>query len=369
MQGAGGSNPPTSTRRQQGPPGQASPSRAAPAFRLSTDKRHHPVWAAFARTGYRRFGIRSREFSDMVGLEIRQGQDVAAGEGYSQEDAEARLSRDVASWSEAVDRVLRGGTTPQERVSVMTTPLVFRLVGAGLLPVEMDAKKIVRILEEHHLSADLLKQVPKALVDPIAIFESDASGRYRGLVSMLDLQNADGSTIVAALHLDFSSERKGLKVNRLASAYGKGGVGGPDDRWFRTQVEKGNTRYVNKTKSSLWFGRAGIDFTGGANLKSLLDCRRYRPRRFLPRCSAGQETESAEHRGSPEWSGLDVFPDGVIKTQAVEKTFNGQQTHPGSDAFRLTFYCVVERKSLLRYHQYHLVGVGFGVVTKTLSPL
>ena len=98
----------------------------------------------------------------------------------------------------------------------MTTPLVFRLVGADLLPVEMDAKKIVRILEEHHLSADLLKQVPKALVDPIAIFESDASGRYRGLVAMLDLQPADGSTIVAALHLDFSSERKGLKVNRLA---------------------------------------------------------------------------------------------------------------------------------------------------------
>ncbi|MDI9369594.1 MAG: hypothetical protein QM446_01550, partial [Synergistota bacterium] len=38
------------------------------------------VWAAFARTAYRRFGNRPREFSDMVGLEIRQGREVAAGE-------------------------------------------------------------------------------------------------------------------------------------------------------------------------------------------------------------------------------------------------------------------------------------------------
>jgi len=36
---------------------------------------------------------------------------------------------------------------------------------------------------------------------------------------------------------------------------------------------RGNTQYVNKTKSSLWFGRASIDFTGGANLESFLDWR------------------------------------------------------------------------------------------------
>jgi hypothetical protein len=31
-----------------------------------------------------------------------------------------------------------------------------------------------------------------------------------------------------------------------------------------------------------------------------------------------------------------------MKIQAAEKTFKSQQTRPGSDPLRLTFYCVVE---------------------------
>jgi uncharacterized protein YprB with RNaseH-like and TPR domain len=131
------------------------------------------VWAAFARTAYRRFGIRPREFSDMVGLEIRQGREVAAGEGYSQVDAEARLSRDVASWSERVNQFLDRSLPRTKPLFVMTTPLALHLAGAEVLPVSMRYGVLEKVLRvKHKIPAETLKQLPRALADPIMIFDS-----------------------------------------------------------------------------------------------------------------------------------------------------------------------------------------------------
>jgi hypothetical protein len=211
------------------------------------------VWAAFARTAYRRFGIRPREFSDMVGLEIRQGREVAAGAGYSQVVAEARLSRDVASWSETVDRVLAQKVPSRQQIPVMTTPLVFNLVGADVLPVVMDADKVSRILKEHSgMGIEQIKQVPAALADPIAIFESTRTKESgnRSLVAMLEMKDKNMATVLVPLHLDVrvQGDRREVVVNRLASVYGKERDGVPNDGWFQRQVDAGRLLYLAVSK-------------------------------------------------------------------------------------------------------------------------
>ncbi len=193
-----------------------------------------------------------------------------APEDSSDDSPERRLQIDAARFGDTVDEILAGKLDNASSVHVMTTPLVFNLVGARVLPVHMQAGKIAKIMREHGISSRLLKQIPAALADPIAILESDSEGKYRGLVAMLELKDERGATIVAAMHMEVTPERKGLTVNRLASVYGKGNSGKANDQWFASQIEKGNLRYINKQKSSLWLGRAGIKFTGGASLESFL---------------------------------------------------------------------------------------------------
>ena len=228
------------------------------------------VWAAFARTAHRRFGIRPREFSDMVGLEIRQGREVAAGAGYSQVDAEARLSRDVASWSETVDRVLAQKVPSRQQLPVMTTPLVFNLVGADVLPVVMDADKVSRILKEHSgMGIEQIKQVPAALADPIAIFESTKTKESgnRSLVAMLEMKDKNMATVLVPLHLDVrvQGDRREVVVNRLASVYGKERDGVPNDGWFQRQVDAGRLLYLNEKKSLAWGRSSGPLVTATAD--------------------------------------------------------------------------------------------------------
>lgn len=177
---------------------------------------------------------------------------------YMQNQAEAQLQQDTKTWGETVDRALAGEINPRDQVPVMTTPLVFYLVGARVLPVKMDAGKIKKIRKEHNVTPELLKQIPMALAEPIAIFESQAGGKYRGLVAMLELQDKNGATVVAAMHLDRKGRVSKIDINKLASIYGKEKKGVPSDDWFARQIKTGNLLYLDKEKSSAWEYRTGI---------------------------------------------------------------------------------------------------------------
>jgi len=172
-------------------------------------------------------------------------------------DAEEKLARDEAVWGETVDRVLAGQVNPFDQVPVMTTPLVFSMVGAKVLPVRMNAGKITRVMEEHGLSPELMKQVPRAMADPIAIFESVRAGGSRGIVTMLELHDDNGATVVAAMHLDEKGRVDKVEINKLASVYGKESKGRPLKAWFAKQINGENLLYQNKEKSSAWAYRTG----------------------------------------------------------------------------------------------------------------
>lgn len=163
--------------------------------------------------------------------------------------ANEKLLEDENNFSGIVDEYKAGTLNETKPYKVMTTPLAINLAGGKILPVTIDGGRINHIFEKHFdgMTPDLLKQLPRAFADPIMVLDS-YSGRK---VVVLDLKDAQGSTIIVTLDLDVSRDR--YKVNAINSAYGKGGANGTNYNWFiEHNIKKGRVAYVNKEKTAKW---------------------------------------------------------------------------------------------------------------------
>lgn len=163
--------------------------------------------------------------------------------------ANEKLLEDENNFSGIVDEYKAGTLNETKPYKVMTTPLAINLAGGKILPVTIDGGRINHIFEKHFdgMTPDLLKQLPRAFADPIMVLDF-YSGRK---VVVLDLKDAQGSTIIVPLDLDVSRDR--YKVNAINSAYGKGGANGTNYNWFiEHNIKKGRVAYVNKEKTAKW---------------------------------------------------------------------------------------------------------------------
>lgn len=179
------------------------------------------------------------------------------------EKAERELARDERAWEGTIDKFGRGELQQNRPVRVMTTPLALNLAGGG----EVGFKEIVttpsvldKILNKKHaeITPEILKQIPRALADPIMVFKSaTVPGSY---VSMLELKDSKGGTIVVPVALNAS---KPGEPAYMTSAYGqirKGADGSVkvNNQWFAGQIEAGNLRYMNTKKSASWAEDVGL---------------------------------------------------------------------------------------------------------------
>lgn len=183
--------------------------------------------------------------------------------------ANEKLLEDENNFSGIVDEYKAGTLNETKPYKVMTTPLAINLAGGKILPVTIDGGRINHIFEKHFdgMTPDLLKQLPRAFADPIMVLDF-YSGRK---VVVLDLKDAQGSTIIVPLDLDVSRDR--YKVNAINSAYGKGGANGTNYNWFiEHNIKKGRVAYVNKEKTAKWLQSDSSDSASkGNNLGSLLN--------------------------------------------------------------------------------------------------
>lgn len=183
--------------------------------------------------------------------------------------ANEKLLEDENNFSGIVDEYKAGTLNETKPYKVMTTPLAINLAGGKILPVTIDGGRINHIFEKHFdgMTPDLLKQLPRAFADPIMVLDS-YSGRK---VVVLDLKDAQGSTIIVPLDLDVSRDR--YKVNAINSAYGKGGANGTNYNWFiEHNIKKGRVAYVNKEKTAKWLQSDSSDSaTKGTDLDGFLN--------------------------------------------------------------------------------------------------
>lgn len=187
---------------------------------------------------------------------------VLSGKSTKKDMSERQLDADEKSFADSVDRFMAGKIST-DTIQVMRTPLVMRLVGAEVLPVEISVSDLKKVLVDKHsdITPDIMKQIPRALTDPMMIFStySGKNGEARKVI-VLELKDENGATIVVPMELEHMSD--GYKVNRMTSTYGKTDrkTGEPSYEWFKKQLEAGNLEYANRKKATDWISTEQPDW-------------------------------------------------------------------------------------------------------------
>lgn len=184
------------------------------------------------------------------------GQGIREDGAYEQEragtaEAQAKLNAEIKEWERKIDRIASMPRKPkQDELMLTQTPLVMKLVGAKFRRLYVASHTLDGMFPEHmmpknskknrhpEMTADVIKQIPGALADPVAILKS----YNNSYVFILELE-ADGKTVIVPVMF----EAKGFngKINKLTSNYGKDGF----DKYIKDQAELGNLVYINKRKA------------------------------------------------------------------------------------------------------------------------
>lgn len=193
----------------------------------------------------------SRLFIDYP-LEIQRIVRPQNGQKYFQTaSANERLLKDEQNFAKTVDDYVAGKLNKSSVYNVMTTPLALKVAGARLLPLKIDGSKFEHILKDHAdgMTPELLKQVPRALADPMMILNSYAGRK----VVVLDLKDTNGATVIVPVELDQKRQSQQYEVNILNNAYGKGDENGTNYNWFiEHNMKKGRVVYINRKKTAEW---------------------------------------------------------------------------------------------------------------------
>ena len=185
-------------------------------------------------------------------LEIQRIVRPQNGQKYFQTaSANERLLQDEQNFAKTVDDYVAGKLNESSVYNVMTTPLALKVAGARLLPLKIDGSKFEHILKYHAdgMKPELLKQVPRALADPMMILNSYAGRK----VVVLDLKDTNGATVIVPVELDQKRQSQQYEVNILNNAYGKGDENGTNYNWFiEHNMKKGRVVYINRKKTAEW---------------------------------------------------------------------------------------------------------------------
>lgn len=207
-------------------------------------------------------GLMRRRSVGLVG-EDADGDALSQAALYEQtpmgDAARASLERDIHDFGAAVDNIVAAGKLPSDPVKMLgQTPLVMQLLGRDTVTGKAAAQGGIyaapHVFDGTHpnMTPEMWKQIPAAMADPIAVFDSDSpAGRAKGdLVFMLELTDANGATVVVPVALQ-AKGKLGARINIVKSAYAKESGGVPSNHWFTRQVKK-NARYVNGQKWKHW---------------------------------------------------------------------------------------------------------------------
>lgn len=222
------------------------------------------VLDAFYQTLGIRLGKSRKELEQEYELRVQRAE---SAEGFSQEPISAaeKLRKDAEDWGRFVDDLKLKPT--QNVVMLKQTPLVMKLIGAkfltlratphmfdGALPGEKKSSPSHHIHPE--ISKRVLKQIPEALTDPIAIFRDDR--RENTYLFMLDLKAENNQNVVVAVK--FNGPGRHAEINLAKTSWG------PENTlYFPLQEQNNALVYANSQKISRWNKSSGIYSLRGSN--------------------------------------------------------------------------------------------------------
>lgn len=168
--------------------------------------------------------------------------------GNSDTDIRLSLNEDENSdFAKAVEDVFGSTNTKLKAESIYlgTTPKALIESGLDDLPMFMNKQKLVKIKHEHpEMTADLLKQIPQQINNPVAVFKNTKEGSpNNSYVVLTELQGTNGNPAISAIHAN--KTERGLEFHRIASVYGRN----ESSNYLTNMVKHSEVRFVDKQKA------------------------------------------------------------------------------------------------------------------------
>nr|DAO72143.1 MAG TPA: crystallin beta/gamma motif-containing protein [Caudoviricetes sp.] len=195
--------------------------------------------------------------------------------GFTQQESKRIkkwLEKDSEEWEKAIDSLPNKRDNSRLMVA-KHTPIVLRMLNAADRVIKMDTWKIKQVKKDHPaISNELLKKIPKAIDDPVAIFESTTHNG--SLVIITDLKNEKNkANVITPIVLDVKEKKKESLIHILTSVYPRQSKKEEIQKeWFTKQFEgepqkmpDGRERpakayYLNTKKITEWYAANGVQF-------------------------------------------------------------------------------------------------------------
>lgn len=145
-----------------------------------------------------------------------------------------------------VDDFVKGIFNKNNHITVLNeSPSILQKLGAKNLPITVTPNKLERIIYEtgkqnktyHGLGAELTKQIPQALQNPLNILKSHDNS----YVFITELAGKQGRPVIASIKIDGEGKINDIdiKSNVMASVYGRNNY----DTYMKDNINKGNMVY------------------------------------------------------------------------------------------------------------------------------
>lgn len=231
---------------------------------------HADIMAQYMRQMGRGGSTAMDYFRDSVRINMNAKLENQKGYNQLDQDARLKLSIDKKKWSRIIDNI--SSYKRSDLISVMDTPAVLQLVGVKDLPIKMYVSKYFDMKtgagknnQHKTVTNKMWKQLPSALVDPIAIFPSKTVNG--SIVVMTEITDSNKKQSIIALELS-ASVANNITINRIKSFYPKDNASA--NTWFYNNFSDKNNPplYINEQKTTRWFTRNGLQLPYQVNQSS-----------------------------------------------------------------------------------------------------
>lgn len=231
---------------------------------------HADIMAQYMRQMGRGGSTAMDYFRDSVRINMNAKLENQKGYNQLDQDARLKLSIDKKKWSRIIDNI--SSYKRSDLISVMDTPAVLQLVGVKDLPIKMYVSKYFDMKtgagknnQHKTVTNKMWKQLPSALVDPIAIFPSKTVNG--SIVVMTEITDSNKKQSIVALELS-ASVANNITINRIKSFYHKDNASA--NTWFYNNFSDKNNPplYINEQKTTRWFTRNGLQLPYQVNQSS-----------------------------------------------------------------------------------------------------
>ena len=231
---------------------------------------HADIMAQYMRQMGRGGSTAMDYFRDSVRINMNAKLENQKWYNQLDQDARLKLSIDKKKWSRIIDNI--SSYKRSDLISVMDTPAVLQLVGVKDLPIKMYVSKYFDMKtgagknnQHKTVTNKMWKQLPSALVDPIAIFPSKTVNG--SIVVMTEITDSNKKQSIVALELS-ASVANNITINRIKSFYPKDNASA--NTWFYNNFSDKNNPplYINEQKTTRWFTRNGLQLPYQVNQSS-----------------------------------------------------------------------------------------------------